>query len=664
MPEPAPNPVIAVALNRPGGDVAVRRAIETGVPVVAIAERGTPLPGSLTERIDVPLNHARVGRAVREAGRRGLTWVVVPRMMGTAEYLLSAALRTVGTSVDAEHPGIALLVVNEVATGTALPVYGRALSVVDPDGPGESGLHALAVVKLACTTGLGIDVLVLGVDEEGTPTSMDDGLRLFPLRRRSEMLREALDLAAAQGVDIRWIPGGPGTPIEAVDRVLASSQYAVVSDSLGGHHLRKRIGKGHDIRRLLDDPAGGAVLRHVIAERRSDVLVVIDAISLGMVPAAAARAGAAAALALGAVGIATPASATSVAAPAAAAVVAPVEASDTAQDEKKRAPAGPITSTDVQQAHQRAREAATHAEQAEQEAHETQRLAQTAAEHADAASAALAEAEERAEPASEQLAHALLHLSASERARLEALDDLAAAERWHNPITNVVTVGRTGQSVHAASEAELQARLEAAAAREAADRAYMDYVLYADEVEKAGERHETARTAAVRAAQQAAETSEQAQRAVQEAQKARQAAKDLEQAYVDQGLHPPATGRITSPFGYRTNPVTGASELHKGVDFSGDDGNYYAAADGTVTVAGYMGSYGYVVMVDHGMVNGHRVETRYAHQPGLMVSEGQQVERGQVIGRIGSTGYSTGPHAHVELRVDGNPIDPVPFITG
>ena len=80
-------------------------------------------------------------------------------------------------------------------------------------------------------------------------------------------------------------------------------------------------------------------------------------------------------------------------------------------------------------------------------------------------------------------------------------------------------------------------------------------------------------------------------------------------------------------------------------------------ADGVVTYAGYDGAYGYMVKVDHGIVAGHKTESWYAHQPGLNVSVGQSVSRGEVIGRIGSTGYSTGPHAHVELHLNGQPVD-------
>ena len=139
-------------------------------------------------------------------------------------------------------------------------------------------------------------------------------------------------------------------------------------------------------------------------------------------------------------------------------------------------------------------------------------------------------------------------------------------------------------------------------------------------------------------------------------------AASVDEAFRAQGLIAPATGGVTSPYGNRVHPVTGEYKLHTGTDFAATDGNYYAAMDGTVSYAAYDEAYGNMVKIDHGEIDGHDVETWYAHQPDLQVSVGQDVGAGEKIGDIGSTGYSTGPHAHFELRVDGNPIDPVPYI--
>jgi murein DD-endopeptidase MepM/ murein hydrolase activator NlpD len=126
----------------------------------------------------------------------------------------------------------------------------------------------------------------------------------------------------------------------------------------------------------------------------------------------------------------------------------------------------------------------------------------------------------------------------------------------------------------------------------------------------------------------------------------------------------PATGQVTSPYGQRMHPILGYVKTHTGIDFARGDGNIYAADSGTVVEATFNRAYGYMVIVDHGQVDGQRLSTLYAHQTGLSVSAGQQVQKGQVIGKIGSTGYSTGPHLHFEVRLNGQHTDPGPWLEG
>jgi murein DD-endopeptidase MepM/ murein hydrolase activator NlpD len=116
---------------------------------------------------------------------------------------------------------------------------------------------------------------------------------------------------------------------------------------------------------------------------------------------------------------------------------------------------------------------------------------------------------------------------------------------------------------------------------------------------------------------------------------------------------------VTSPFGYRRDPFLGRLALHPGVDLVQDYGaEIHATAGGRVVHAGPMGGYGDMVEVDHG--NG--LATRYGHMSEILVAEGQEVKAGAVLGRIGSTGRSTGPHLHYEVRVDGEPVDPERFL--
>jgi murein DD-endopeptidase MepM/ murein hydrolase activator NlpD len=122
----------------------------------------------------------------------------------------------------------------------------------------------------------------------------------------------------------------------------------------------------------------------------------------------------------------------------------------------------------------------------------------------------------------------------------------------------------------------------------------------------------------------------------------------------------PTSGPIVSGFGYRTHPVYGTTRFHSGVDIDGACGQpIFAAEDGTVISAGDNGGYGNATVIDHG--NG--LSTLYAHQSSLSVSSGQSVDRGQQIGLVGTTGLSTGCHLHFEVRINGEPVDPVPYLT-
>lgn len=121
----------------------------------------------------------------------------------------------------------------------------------------------------------------------------------------------------------------------------------------------------------------------------------------------------------------------------------------------------------------------------------------------------------------------------------------------------------------------------------------------------------------------------------------------------------PASGRLSSPFGYRVHPISRVRKLHTGQDISAPSGSpIYAAESGVVVSAGWRGGYGNATVVDHGA----GVATLYAHQSRFAVRAGQHVARGQLIGYVGSTGYSTGPHLHFEVRVNGSPTDPAPYL--
>ena len=121
----------------------------------------------------------------------------------------------------------------------------------------------------------------------------------------------------------------------------------------------------------------------------------------------------------------------------------------------------------------------------------------------------------------------------------------------------------------------------------------------------------------------------------------------------------PVSDVITSNFGYRTHPVTGEQKLHTGTDFGSPYGTpVKASKNGTVVLSGTYGGYGNTVIIDHG----GGIQTLYAHNSSLLVKSGQTVKQGDIISKVGSTGVSTGPHLHFEVRVNGTPQNPMNYI--
>ena len=122
---------------------------------------------------------------------------------------------------------------------------------------------------------------------------------------------------------------------------------------------------------------------------------------------------------------------------------------------------------------------------------------------------------------------------------------------------------------------------------------------------------------------------------------------------------PVDVGYNSSSFGRRVDPFTGRTAFHEGLDFTAAVGTpIYAAAGGVVTVSEHMPDYGKIIKISHGS----GLETRYAHASELLVKVGEVVKKGQVIAKVGSTGRSTGPHLHFEVRRDGAPLDPRKFL--
>jgi murein DD-endopeptidase MepM/ murein hydrolase activator NlpD len=142
---------------------------------------------------------------------------------------------------------------------------------------------------------------------------------------------------------------------------------------------------------------------------------------------------------------------------------------------------------------------------------------------------------------------------------------------------------------------------------------------------------------------------------------ARAEADDLDNTLKYVPLRKPLGGELemTSPFGVRIDPFVHQPSMHTGIDFHADIGDpIYATAAGTVVKAGWEGGYGQMIEIDHG----EGLSTRYGHMSEIDVSIGQRLRVGQIIGRVGSTGRSTGPHLHYETRVNGEPVNPERFL--
>jgi murein DD-endopeptidase MepM/ murein hydrolase activator NlpD len=222
----------------------------------------------------------------------------------------------------------------------------------------------------------------------------------------------------------------------------------------------------------------------------------------------------------------------------------------------------------------------------------------------------------------------------------------------------------------AAKDADNQATLTQQAADAAAHRA-QDALSSAQAAQAAAEQDQAELTATV-AQQQQAMAAANAQRDATLAQYAalqRESEQIAAQLRSQSGgvasghFRTPVRGWKSSDFGMRYDPYYRVWQLHAGVDLAAPDGSpIYAAGDGQVVQAGWSGGYGNYTCVYHGMYQGKGLSTCYGHQSAILVHVGQRVRRGDLIGRVGTTGASTGDHLHFEVRVNGSPVQPLDYL--
>lgn len=182
------------------------------------------------------------------------------------------------------------------------------------------------------------------------------------------------------------------------------------------------------------------------------------------------------------------------------------------------------------------------------------------------------------------------------------------------------------------------------------------------EIEESELEQELERLAAESAAKQAAEKAakEAEEKKAADAAKAMNSSNNLNGAVISNGSWPvPGHTRVSSPYGNRLHPILNVQNMHTGIDIPAPMGTPVVAVDsGTITYSAVQGSYGNTIMIQHddGKVS------LYAHNSALVASVGQRVEKGQVVAKIGSTGRSTGPHLHFEIRINGKHTNPLPYI--
>ena len=557
-----------------GADMCERALALLPGAVVAVGGVGAPGRPGVPTVARVPAAGLGVRAAVDEAGRRGLFWVAVPRdIADPLEVIVDAASRAV-RFLDEEQPGMAILCTQHGRR------YRRAAVVADVKDPITTGLLAWAAVGLAERAGAALDVLVLGAEAQTWPADDAGALAQFQIDPDMTLLDEAVKRAERAGVVVRWVPlGYRSDRAAAVLEAVEAGSYDVVADDLSPIDVGPLLGRKKRVRSLLTASGRQDTAYALLCHADCDVVVILDAVRMGLVPPEAMKVAAASAVLFGVAG---------------AAVIRPDDAPGStevvAASAESEVPGDPQTQlTQAQQDLQRVQ----------------QKQKQTAASIKESKTEYKASKEATANPAGTVV-----------------VTPSPDAESG-NFLSNMLTGTQSVPVSDAVSEVSH------------------------DVVTKSPEQIQQEITAEKQRLQELQKQEKKIQRQINHLSRT-----------VEGRVIPTTNYDITATF----NQPGGSwsSGRHTGLDFAAPGGTpVYAAGDGTVTKAGWEGAYGNSVTIKH--ENGTR--TTYSHLNSIEVQPGDKVEAGQLIGTVGSTGNSTGPHLHFEvINKNGEFVDPAQWL--
>ncbi len=619
--------VLVMDDGRDFGEVLTARLSQLRPTSVRLAVEGAPERPGLRTIAVVPPEKFTVRTAVELAAQEGLFWIVAPRRVEDPLSAFTGAARAAAGVLDEQHPGFAVAFAEADWAGRKVAV------VADINDPVTTGITAWAGVGAALVLGASLDFLVLGAPEgEDPPADWRAGMSRFRLQGNSEhLVATALERAEAHGIAMHWRPlGSPIEKANAILRVISEGGYDFVIDDLPPINVGPRVGRKRRVQAALSQAGSNATAYRLLRDAPCGVVVVFDAIRMGMIPSDVLRAAGVAALTLGIVGGATLA-----AGPAAATMVATE-----------------TTSTDdaIAQA------------QAEAEAFDP-----TGMDEAD-----LAAIEQERDAANAQVAATQQELAAEQAQAAEVDKQLSSTQAQIDQLTPQVE-----QAEAVAADAEMKAGVANLLTR--GPMAMVPGGMTAEDAQAARAAADAAKAEAeALSAQLAALQENQTQLTQQAAELDTQMAQTQQQLQVDQQnaatltteadelafyLHPvviPTEAGWSISGTFHESGGNWSSGSHTGLDFAQPHGaDVYAAMDGVVVQAGWGGAYGNTIVIEH--ADGTR--TMYAHLSSSNVTVGQTVAAGEKIGEVGTTGNSTGPHLHFEVILpDGTQIDPAPWL--